>query len=64
MERYKLSMDDIMTILSNVTMAIHEKGNILPPSKGGWYATAQSPYTYFVAPGFAVAWNAVHANKG
>jgi hypothetical protein len=56
MNAHDLDMDDIMTILSNVTMAIQRKGKVWPPELGGWYTTNKQPYTYIVCPGFADAW--------
>jgi hypothetical protein len=58
METYELTMDDILTILSNVTMAIQGKDKVRLPAEGGWYTATPNPYMYFVSPGFAVAWNA------
>jgi hypothetical protein len=56
--------DDVMTILSNVTMAIQGKasGRVWSPSSGGWYTSYCQingdcdTLTYIVCPGFAEAW--------
>lgn len=48
--------DAMLTILSNVTMAIQISGEVRTPEEGGWYATIDNPYSYIVAPGFAAAW--------
>jgi len=59
-QAHKLSMDGIMTILSNVTMPIQLKGGgkVWPPEDGGWYMATHEPYTYRVCPEFRTAWNA------
>jgi hypothetical protein len=56
MNNFSLSSDDIMTILSNVTMAIQGKGSVWSPASGGWYMTTTKPHTYTVCPGFRMAW--------
>src|SRR5262245_61296326 len=45
MQIFSLVMDDIMTILSNVTMAIQGNGKVWSPETGGWYTTETAPYT-------------------
>jgi len=63
MTTYDLVMGDIMTILSNVTMAIQGNGKVASPELGGWYTTSVSPYTYIVCPGFTHAWKAARAKR-
>jgi hypothetical protein len=53
----ELSTDAILTILSNVTMAIQGEGKVFAPDEGGWYTTKVNPHTYYVCPAFATAWN-------
>jgi hypothetical protein len=54
--------DDVMTILSNVTMAIQGSGKVWSPQSGGWYTSYYQingdydTLTYIVCPGFAEAW--------
>lgn len=61
-EVFGLTMDGIMTILSNVTIAIQGLGNgkVREPEHGGWYAaTSTDPYSYTISPGFVAAWTTV-----
>ena len=50
--------DNIGSILSNVTMAIQNSGNVWAPESGGWYKSEdiKGNRTYTVCPGFADAW--------
>ncbi len=52
--------DDVVTILSNVTMGIQypERGSVWPPEDGGWYMAdgEKESRIYYVCPGFAKAW--------
>lgn len=56
MTEHGLSADGVATILSNVTMAIQDNGNVWSPEDGGWYVTISRPHAYIVCPKFAEAW--------
>lgn len=53
-ELFDLTEDGVLTILTNVTMAIQRGGSALPMSEGGWYEG--DPNEYRVNPDFAREW--------
>ena len=60
MNKYRLDKkDNMMAILSNVTMAIQGSKKVWRPEDGGWYKSVDtgSDLTYVVCPKFAQAWN-------
>lgn len=59
-QRHEVTSDGVMTILSNVTMAIQGSKKVKSPAKGGWYTRSGtgSAITYVVCPGFSAAWRA------
>lgn len=54
MQELELTKDGVSSLLANVTMAIHGKGNVLPMAEGGWYEGG--PEGYRVNPDFAREW--------
>ena len=54
MEHLDLNEDGVLTILTNVTMAIQRGGSVWPLAEGGWYEG--EPGEYRVNPEFAHVW--------
>jgi hypothetical protein len=54
MDHLDLTEDGVLTILTNVTMAIQRGGSVLPMAEGGWYEG--DPDEYRIKPSFAHEW--------
>jgi hypothetical protein len=55
-----ISDDGVLTVLSNVTMALQTTESVAPPEDGGWYVSLPNPRRYVVSPGFAATWLGIH----
>ena len=53
---FELNDHGVLTILSNVTMALQRSDEVASPEEGGWYVSFPDPRRYVASPGFAAAW--------